>query len=64
MSRKKKTDLEKIREQLDREILSLINATVYRLVQKANVSEDNPLEKKLSIYLGISKSTVSNYKPL
>jgi hypothetical protein len=51
MSRKKKTDLEKIREQLDREILWLISATVYRLVQKANVSEDNPLEKKLSIYI-------------
>jgi len=51
MSKKKKTDLEKIREQLDMEILWFISATVYRLVQKANVSEDNPLEKKLSIYI-------------
>jgi hypothetical protein len=45
MSRKKKTDPRKIREQLDMEILWLISAIVYRLVQKANVSEDNSLEK-------------------
>jgi hypothetical protein len=50
MSRKKKTDLEKIREQLDQEIVELMNALVYRIVQKASLG-DETFENKARIYI-------------
>jgi len=50
MSRKKKTDLEKIREQLDQEIVELMNELVYRIVQKASLG-DEPFENKGRIFI-------------
>jgi hypothetical protein len=51
MSRKKKTDLRKIEEQLDMEILMLTSAIESKMVEKANVREDKPFENKVGLYI-------------
>jgi len=51
MSRKKKTDLRKIEEQLDMEILMLTSEIESKMVEKANVREDKPFENKVGLYI-------------